>query len=97
MLMSIHAVTGNLLLMLLLPLLLLSLLCHDAPLQPTRGGPPQLDEQYVSATPCLVCCVRVCDMKAECSREARGDATGATVDRLCFCARMVGTRLLGCA
>ena len=56
-----------------------------------------MDAQGVSATPCLVCCRRVRVMKAECSRKAPGDATGAAVDRLCLCARMVGKRALAYA
>ena len=81
----------------MLLLLLLLLLHHDGSLQPTRDGPPPMDAQGVSATACLVCCGRVWIMKAECSRSAPGDATGAAVDRLRFCARMVGKRVLGCA
>ena len=78
-------------------LVLLLLLHHDGSLEPTRDGPPPMDAQCVSATSYRVCCGRVGVMKAECSRVAPGDATGAAVDRLCFCARMVGKRALGCA
>ena len=81
----------------MLLLMLLLLLHHDASLQPTRDGPPPMDAQNVSATAYRVRCGRVGVMKAEHSRSAPGDATGAAVDRLCFCARMVCKRALGCA
>ena len=69
--------------LLVLLVLLLLLLRRAASLQPTCGGPPQLDEQKVSATACIVSSPRVCYI--------------AAVDRLCFCARMVGKRVLECA
>ena len=78
-------------------LLLLLLLHHDGSLQPTRDGPPPMDVQSVSATSSRVCCGRVCVMKAECSREARGDATDVAVDRLSLYARFVGKRAVACA
>ena len=56
-----------------------------------------MDAQYVSATSYRVCCARVGVMKAERSRSAPGDATGAAVDRLSLYAGMVGKRVLACA